>query len=89
MSELSEEDARILDVESTPVRSVAAKEELIRARLQMTPVRYYQRLNQLLDVPAAQAAYPVLVGRLRRIRDSREAERHAGRALRRSEKRTH
>jgi len=41
----------------------------------MSPVRYYQRLNLLIDVPAAMAAHPVLLGRLRRIRDRRAGER--------------
>lgn len=75
MSNLSELDTRILELESHPPRSIGAKEEAIRARVGLSPIRYYQRLNQLIDVPAAQAAYPILVNRLRRVRDSRAQER--------------
>lgn len=31
-------------------------------------MKYFQRLNHLLDDPAAAAAYPMTVARLRRIR---------------------
>lgn len=75
MSNLSELDTRILELESHPPRSIGAKEEAIRVRVGLSPIRYYQRLNQLIDVPAAQAAYPILVNRLRRVRDSRAQER--------------
>lgn len=36
------------------------------------------RLNRLIDTQAAEAAYPVLVHRLRRLRDQRRAARRAG-----------
>ncbi|MDO5669365.1 MAG: DUF3263 domain-containing protein [Corynebacterium sp.] len=75
MSGLSDSDARLLAFEERAPRSAGAKEELIRAELGMSPVRYYQRLNVLIDVPAALAAHPVLMGRLRRIRDRRATER--------------
>ena len=75
MSELSESDARLLAFEERAPRSAGAKEELIRSELGMSPVRYYQRLNLLIDAPAARAAHPVLLGRLRRIRDRRAEER--------------
>ncbi|WP_231587492.1 DUF3263 domain-containing protein [Corynebacterium comes] len=75
MPELSDDDARLLDFEERAPRSAGAKEELIRKQLGMSPVRYYQRLNLLIDVPAAMAAHPVLLGRLRRIRDRRAEER--------------
>jgi hypothetical protein len=37
----------------------------------MRPIRYFQHLNHLLDHPHAVAAYPLLINRLRRVRDSR------------------
>ncbi|RNE50059.1 DUF3263 domain-containing protein [Corynebacterium alimapuense] len=75
MPDLSESDARLLDFEERSPRSAGIKEEAIRARLGMSPVRYYQRLNVLIDVPAAMAAHPSLTARLRRIRDRRAEER--------------
>jgi hypothetical protein len=38
-------------------------------------VRYYQLLNALLDDPRALSHDPVTVNRLRRIRETRRAER--------------
>lgn len=75
MPELSDFDARLLDFEEAAPRSLGAKEEAIRDRLGISPVRYYQRLNLLIDAPAAMAAHPVLTARLRRLRDQRAAER--------------
>ncbi len=43
------------------------------------PQRDHQRLNVLLDAPAAAEAYPVLVARLRRVRDGRQEVRRAAR----------
>ena len=79
MQSLSDLDAAILEFESHAPREIAAKEEAIRTRLDISPVRYHQRLNVLLDVPAAHAAYPLLVARLRRLRDTREDVRRAAR----------
>lgn len=75
MPELKDIDARLLAFEERAPRSVGAKEEAIRTELGMTPVRYYQRLNLLVDLPAAMAAYPVLTARLRRLRGRRAEQR--------------
>ena len=45
----------------------------------MSATRYYQVLNGLLDNPAALAAEPMLVKRLRRMRQERHRERSARR----------
>lgn len=77
---MDELDSLILAFEARCApRSVGAKEEGIRAEFNMSPVRYYQRLNALLEDPEALAADPLLVNRLRRIRDRREDERRAAR----------
>jgi hypothetical protein len=49
----------------------AAKEHAITERFGIAPVRFYQRVNALLDRPAAAATEPVIVARLRRIRAAR------------------
>ena len=77
LSGLSEQDVAILDFEAHAPRAVGRKEEAIRAQLDLTPVRYHQRLNALLALPAAQQYAPVLVGRLRRLRGQREEIRRA------------
>jgi hypothetical protein len=49
----------------------AAREQAIRDRFGMSPVRFHQRIARLIDTPAALAAEPVTVHRLQRIRDAR------------------
>jgi hypothetical protein len=51
------------------------KERAIREELGMSPTRYYQALNALLDDPAALAHAPVTVNRLRRLREERRSRR--------------
>ncbi|WP_308766995.1 DUF3263 domain-containing protein [uncultured Corynebacterium sp.] len=79
MNPLSDLDAAILDFEETAPRSIGRKEEAIRAQLDISPVRYHQRLNLLLDAPAAAQSHPLLVARLRLVREERENTRRAAR----------
>jgi hypothetical protein len=64
LSELSEQDMRILAFERRGWRSPAVKEQAIAEVLEMPATRYYQLLNELIDKPAALAFDPVLVKRL-------------------------
>ena len=75
MQDLSENDARILNFEGRGMRAGGAKDEAIRAELGISPVRYYQRLNILIDVPEAMERFPTLTSRLRRLRNRRAEER--------------
>jgi hypothetical protein len=52
-----------------------AKERAIREQLDLSPVRYYQLLNALLDDERALAHDPVTVNRLRRLRATRDTHR--------------
>jgi hypothetical protein len=56
-------------------RQPGAKETAIRDRFDLTPTRYYQVLNALVDRPDALAADPLLVRRLRRLRAARQRTR--------------
>lgn len=76
---LSDRDLAILDFEARRHQHGAVKEEAIRSDLSLTPARYYQLLNRLIDTADALAYDPLLVHRLRRLRDARARE-HAGRA---------
>lgn len=78
-SVLEARDADILDFERTWWRFQGAKEQAIRERFDMSPTRYYQVLNALIDTQAALAADPLLVKRLRRLRDERRRQRSASR----------
>ncbi len=55
------------------------KEQAIRDMFSLSATRYYQVLNQIIDNPAALAAEPLLVRRLRRLRASRQKTRAARR----------
>ena len=64
---MTDQQRQIMDIERQFWRTSGAKDEAIRA-LGITPVRYYQLLNQLVDSPDALAAEPGTVKRLDRIR---------------------
>lgn len=72
---LSPRDRAVLAVERRSWSGPGAKERAIRERLGISPTRYYQLLNALLDDPRALAHDPVTVNRLRRVRDARRARR--------------
>ncbi|MEV1330302.1 DUF3263 domain-containing protein [Micromonospora costi] len=72
---LTERERAILAFEQRWWRHAGAKEQAIRDAFGLSATRYYQLLNGLLDNPAALAAEPVLVGRLRRLRSSRARNR--------------
>ncbi|WP_319459989.1 DUF3263 domain-containing protein [Micromonospora sp. RTP1Z1] len=72
---LTERDRRILAFEQQWWKHAGAKEQAIRDTFGLSATRYYQLLNVLLDHPAALAAEPLLIGRLRRLRSSRARNR--------------
>ncbi|MBC2874925.1 MULTISPECIES: DUF3263 domain-containing protein [Streptomyces] len=72
---LSERDLAVLALERRSWPGPGAKERAVRERLGITPTRYYQLLNALLDDPRALAHDPVTVNRLRRLREARRARR--------------
>ena len=74
---LTPQESRILDFERTWWRFGGAKEEAIRDEFELTATRYYQVLNRLIDREAALEADPVLVRRLRRLRQHRQEARSA------------
>jgi len=76
-SELSEQEVQVLDFERSWWRFGGAKEEAIRDQFGLSATRYYQLLNQLIDKNSALVADPVLVRRLRRLRQSRQEARSA------------
>ncbi|MBV9594146.1 MAG: DUF3263 domain-containing protein [Actinobacteria bacterium] len=76
---LSRRDREILAFERQWWKYAGAKENAIRELFDMSATRYYQVLNALIDTPAALAADPMLVKRLRRLRASRQRQRSARR----------
>ena len=76
-STLSDLESRILEFESSWWRFAGAKESAIKDLFDLSPPRYYQLLNDLIDREDALEAHPVLVKRLRRLRQARMAQRSA------------
>lgn len=66
-----------LDLERRRWKRPGHKAQAIRELFGETETRYHQRLNALLDDPAALAYAPTVVNRLRRLRDERRRTRLA------------
>jgi Protein of unknown function (DUF3263) len=69
---LTEREMRILAFERSWWQSPGAKDREILDAFGITPTRYYQLLNKLIDRPEAAQFDPALVARLR----TRRAERN-------------
>jgi len=72
---LSEFEVKMLEFERSWWRHAGVKESSIKELFNLTPPAYYQLLNNLIDREAAVMAEPILVKRLRRLRDSRTQSR--------------
>ena len=77
---LSERDRAVLDFERSWWTHAGPKEVAIRERLDLSPARYYQVLNGLLESAEAIAYDPLVVHRLRRRRERRRRARYEGRS---------
>jgi hypothetical protein len=76
-SGLSERDLAILAFERQWWRHAGAKEQAIREEFALSAARYYQLLGALIERPAALTHDPMLVKRLLRLRDARQAARRS------------
>jgi hypothetical protein len=77
--QLDERARAILDFERESWKLSVAKQRAIRERFGFSAARYHQLLNRLLERPEALAYDPMLVRRLRRLRDVRRRRRTAER----------
>lgn len=75
---LSEREKAILDFERGWWSQPDSKEASIRRQLAMSSTRYYQVLGTLVDSTEALAYDPLVVRRLRRVRDRRRRMRFEG-----------
>ena len=78
---LTDRDRAILDFERTWWTEPGPKDAAIRERFELSGTRYYQLLTELLDDPAALEYDPLLVRRLRRVRERRRRARVEGRPM--------
>lgn len=60
--------AEVLEFERIWWQTAESKDDAIRSKFGLSPVRYYQQLNQILDGDDALKDDPITVNRLRRIR---------------------
>jgi hypothetical protein len=74
---LDEQAREILEFERGWWQRGASKERAIRERFGFSAARYHQLLNRAVDLPAALAFDPMLVRRLRRVREERRRRRVA------------
>jgi hypothetical protein len=68
-------DLEVLEFERETFKHPGARIGAIRERFGLTETRYSQRLNRILDDPAAVAYDPVHVNRLLRLREARRTNR--------------
>jgi hypothetical protein len=78
---LTERDRAILDFERSWWTEAGPKDTAIRERFELSGTRYYQLLAELMDDPEALAYDPLLIRRLRRVRDRRRRARVEGRPM--------
>ena len=75
---LTDQDRAIIDFERAWWQASGRKDVAVRERLGLSPSRYYTCLNQLLEKPEAMDYDPMVVRRLRRMRDQRRRARVGG-----------
>jgi hypothetical protein len=76
---LAGRDRQILDFERESWKLGVPKERAIRERFGFSAARYHQHLNRIIDRPEALIHDPMLVRRLRRLREMRRRRRVATR----------
>jgi hypothetical protein len=76
---LDERARAILEFEREAWKLTIPKERAIRERFGFSAARYHQLLHRTIDRPEALAYDPMLVRRLRRLREVRRRRRVAGR----------
>jgi len=74
---LTDLEVRILEFERSWWQYAGAKESAIKELFDLSAPAYYQLLNDLIDREAALLAAPMLVKRLRRLRQARMSARTA------------
>ena len=78
---LTDRERAILDFERSWWSEPGRKELAIRERFDLSTTRYYELLNELLDSAEALGYDPLVVRRLRRLRDRRRRARFEGRSV--------
>lgn len=77
LSGLDPRSTEVLDFEREAWKLTVTKERAIRERFGFSPSRYHQLLHRIIDRPEALIYDPMLVRRLRRVREVRRRARTA------------
>lgn len=72
---LTDRDRAIIEFERTWWSEGVSKESIIRERFELSTTRYYELLADLIDSDEAYAYDPLVIRRLRRLRDRRRRAR--------------
>lgn len=72
---MTERQQAMLELERSVWHLDEPKDVAIRARFACAPDAYYAELNALIDLPEAMGFDPLVVRRLRRVRDRRRRAR--------------
>jgi len=72
---LTERDRAIIEFERSWWSEEGSKESIIRERFELSTTRYYELLGDLIDSDEAYAFDPLVIRRLRRMRDRRRRAR--------------
>ena len=73
---LTDRDRAIIEFERTWWSEDASKESIIRERFELSTTRYYELLGELIDSDEAYEIDPLVIRRLRRLRDRRRRARY-------------
>lgn len=73
--QLTDGEITMLELERSWWTEPGPKDDTIQQRLEMSSTRYYELLNELIDRPEAEAHDPLVIRRLRRMRDRRRRSR--------------
>ncbi len=74
-TQLSDLEVRILDFERQWWKYAGVKASALRELFHLSAKQYYELLNNLIDRPDALAASPLIIKRLRRLREARVSSR--------------
>lgn len=72
---LTERDRAIIEFERSWWSEEGSKESVIRERFELSTTRYYELLGDLIDSEEAYEFDPLVIRRLRRLRDRRRRAR--------------
>lgn len=70
-AELTTHEKRILDIAGKHFHAESQREDAVWRAFELNMTQFHQQVNALLDSEAALAYKPLVIGRLRRIRDAR------------------